>query len=243
MNTRRLVATRLREDGYSYKMIHEQTGVPISTLSNWFSSQPFTPNLEVIDRIKRGPMISGMKKHSEKMKRVGAAKAIGYRDVGEMSDRDLFMLGIGLYLGEGSKSIEAIRIANSDAAVIVIAMAWLMDCCGVPVGNLSARLHLYPDNNEADAKKYWSQITGLPLSSFQKSSIDKRENKLTARRRTLPHGTIHLSVRAYGDKTKGVALFHRVMAWIESVQDQISKRQDTSGAGGGNQTRNFSLEG
>ena len=47
------------------------------------------------------------------------------KDVGGLSLRDIFMLGIGPYLGEGSKSQEEVKIVNAYPTIIKLGIKWL----------------------------------------------------------------------------------------------------------------------
>ena len=144
-------------------------------------------------------------------------KSLGMAEVGTLSKRDLWMLGLGLYIGEGAKTIEAIRISNSDPAVITIAMRWLRECCSLSDENFSIRLHLYPDNDADDSTGYWQAVTGLPRERFMKIYTDHRENKKRSNRGRLPYGTAHLSVVCRGDSAKGVRLYRKLQGWMAGV--------------------------
>lgn len=221
MNTLREEAEKLRDQGYSYNMIHSELGVPISTMSYWFRDRPFRPNKKVLERVKYGPIKSGAKRHNEKVKEIERLKKVGIKEVGKLTDRDLFMLGIGLYIGEGSKTIESIRIINSDPAVIFVGIKWLKESCMLSNDNITVRLHIYPDNNEDEAKTFWSGITGLPLANFRKTVVDQRTNKSNVNNRKLPYGTAHISVVSNGDPEKGVKLFRRINGWISGALNQV----------------------
>jgi hypothetical protein len=221
MNSLRTEAEKLRDQGYSYNMIKEALGVPVSTMSYWFRDRPFTPNKKVLQRIKYGPIKSGAKRHNQKVKEIERLKKIGIQEVGRLSDRDLWMLGIGLYIGEGAKTIESIRIINSDPAVIVVGIKWLKEACHLSDENITVRLHIYPDNDEQEAIKFWHEVTGIPLKNFRKTSVDIRENKIASNRKKLPYGTAHVSVVSNGDAAKGVVLFRRINGWIHGVLNQV----------------------
>ena len=221
MNSLRTEAEQLRDKGYSYNMIKQELGVPVSTMSYWFKDRPFTPNKKVIERIKYGPIKSGAVRHNLKVKEIERLRKIGAQEVGRLSDRDLWMLGIGLYIGEGSKTIESIRIINSDPAVIAIGIRWLKTVCLLSNENITIRLHLYPDNDEGHAIKFWQTVTELPLKNFRKTSTDVRTDKKASNRRKLPHGTAHISVVSNGDPNKGVKLFRRIDGWIFGVLNQV----------------------
>lgn len=221
MNKLRVQAEMLRESGYSYNMIHKALGVSLGTLSYWFKDKPFTPNHEVLRRIQFGPIKSGALRHEQKLKDIAERRLIGKVEVGKLTKRDLWMLGLGLYIGEGSKTTEGIRISNSDPVVIVTAICWLKQICKLSDENLTVRIHIYPDNNETECKAYWSRVTGIPIKNFRKTIIDVRKNKKSSNRSKLPHGTAHISVVANGDPEKGVALYRKIDGWIEGALNQV----------------------
>ena len=51
-------------------MIREKIGVSKSTLSNWLNFIPFTPNDEVLKKIGKAKLKSGLFKHNEKLAEV-----------------------------------------------------------------------------------------------------------------------------------------------------------------------------
>ena len=144
-------------------------------------------------------------------------------EIGNINERDLWLLGIGIYLGEGCKSNEAIRIVNSDPDIIKIAIKWFREICGLEIKNFRPYIHLYPDNNLEESLTYWSQITGVPKHQFGKISIDKRTNKSTKKSSKLPYGTIHLHINSLGNKEHGRKLYRRIAGWIYSVIDKTSR--------------------
>ena len=123
------------------------------------------------------------------------------------------MLGLGLYIGEGTKTQDIVRMINSDPKVIQLALKWFIDICGLKKENITIRLHLYPDNNEKKCVMYWSKQTGLPIAQFQKTQVDIRANKRVVKRGKLPYGTAHITVRGAGNKRHGVYLARLIAAW------------------------------
>jgi len=224
MNGLRTQAEELRSLGYSYNMIREKLGVSVSTQSYWFKDKPFVPNKEVINRIKFGPIENGKRRHNERVNEINQLKELGMKEVGRLSKRDLWMLGLGLYIGEGAKTTEMLRISNSDPAVIKVSIRWLKEICNLTDDNLSLRLHLYPDNNLDTSMKYWQNITNLPASNFRKTHIDRRVNKIKSRRGKLPYGTVHISVISRGDPSKGVKLYRRINGWMSGGLKQIDSK-------------------
>ncbi len=209
-------AINYRKKGYSYNMITEKTGVNKSTLSNWLSAIPFSPNQELIKRIGLAKLKSASFKHNQKIMEIKEMGELARIELGKITKRDLWLLGIGLYLGEGTKSYEFVRIVNSDPQVIKIAMKWFKEICGLKNENFSPIVHIYPDNDIGETIKYWSKITGIKKEQFGKTQIDIRNNKVAIKRKSLPYGTVHLHIRSCGKKEFGKRLHRRIMGWIEA---------------------------
>jgi len=214
-------AIQYRKRGYSYGMIKEILGLPKSTQSNWFKEIPYSPNKEVLQRIGAARSKSARYKNQQKLNDIKLAKNRSEKEVGELTDRDLAMLGTALYLGEGSKSTETVQIANSDPKVIQLAMKWLEKTFGLKKRNFVLSLYLYPDSNVEESIEYWAKITGIPKGYFTKTQIDKRQNKSVRKNKKLPHGTARLTVKSLGEKEFGVRLHRRIMGWIEASLNQI----------------------
>jgi hypothetical protein len=214
-------AQKLRDGGYSYKMINTKLKIAKSTLSNWFKDRPFTPNKKVLQRIQYGPIKSAEQKHNKKVQEINRLREIGAKEIGALAKRDLWLLGLGLYIGEGTKSHETIRIINSDPSVIRLAIKWFKEICDLKDENITIAVHLYPDNNIKKSLKFWSGVTGLPLNNFRKTQIDMRVKKSILKRSKLPHGTAHLTIISKGDPNKGVWLYRKINGWIDGVLKQI----------------------
>lgn len=210
-------AVNLRKEGYSYNYISKNIGISKSTLSGWLQNIPYSPNDFTISTIGNARAKSGEVKAKIKMQSYELAMQLAKNDIGKLTKRDIFMLGIGVYIGEGSKTGDIVRIVNSDPRIVRFGVRWFIEMCGLTIENMVARIHLYPSNNEQDAINYWHKETGIPKSNFQKSSIDTRTNKKSIRIGTTPHGTLHVSVRANGNKDFGVALSRRIAGWMDLV--------------------------
>lgn len=214
-------ALKLRKDGFSYGMIKQKLGVSKSTLSNWLSGIPFTPNEALLNRVGKAKLKSAMYNHKLKMDSISRMKVEAREEVGGLSNRDIFMLGIGLYLGEGTKSIEEVRIVNADPTIINLGIQWLKKFAGLKDENLYLAIHGYPDHNPEEIKRYWSQQTGIPLTRFGKTIIDNRQNKSVLKNRKLPFGTAHLCVKKGVSELSVKGLHRKIIGWIEASTKQI----------------------
>jgi hypothetical protein len=191
------------------------------TLSQWLKAIPYQPNTIVQQRIKSGPAKSVVIRRDKKLAAISKAKLKASREMGELSKRDLWMIGLGLYMGEGSKVYERIRIINSDPDLINLAIKWFKDVCGLANENFSIAIHTYPDVDESELKSFWSKKTGIPISQFGATQIDRREGKKLGKQGKLAFGTAHISIRCRGKTEHGVELHRRIMGWIEAVHKNL----------------------
>ncbi len=217
------ISIKYRKRGFSYGFISEKTGASKSTLSDWLQKIPYTPNKEMIKRIGMARMKSGVYKHNQMIVSTKRIKIAAKKELGKLNRRDLWLLGIGLYLGEGSKTHNNVRIVNSDPRIVKLSVLWFKRICGLKTENFSPVVHIYPDNNLKKTIKYWSKITGIPKDQFQKTQIDIRANKSTKKRNMLPYGTINLQIRSRGKKKFGRFLHRKIMGWIESATKQVTR--------------------
>lgn len=210
-------AATLRKEGYSYNYISKLTSVPKATLSDWLSKHPYTPNKYTIEYIGKARAAAGARKNQIKRESIENARIKASHDIDTLSKRDLFMLGLGIYIGEGSKSHGITKITNASPEIIRISIKWFKEICGAKMENFKIRLHLYPDNNVDKSLDFWSQQTGIPISQFYSSVTDRRENKKMAKRGKLLNGTAHLLVCKLNNDALGVKLHRLILSWIERV--------------------------
>lgn len=216
-NVLRNEAFKLRLEGWSYTIISKRIGVNKSTLSGWLKNLPYVPNATVLERVSNGPIRSAIRRHNEKLERINRIKSEAYKEIGSLSKRELWLIGIALYIGEGNKNNESIRFVNSDPYVIGLVMRWFREICSLEDANFSASVHMYPDTIESEAVNYWSRISGIVASQFRKSQIDRRSGKRPHKANKLPYGTLQITILSNHDKSKGVDLHRKITGWMEGV--------------------------
>ncbi len=207
----------LRNAGYSYTYISAQTGISKSTLSGWLGAVPYIPNEETVLKIGKARAASGEAKNKVKRESIAFAGEEALKDIGKVSERDLFMLGLGLFIGEGSKSSQLVSFVNSNPKVVRFIVHWFTQVLGLSKKNITIRLHLYPDNDQLACVLFWSNVTNIPTRQFQKTYIDRRENKKAIKTGKLPYGTAHVVIRSRGEKRFGVHLARKIQAYSAIV--------------------------
>jgi hypothetical protein len=216
-------AVTLRKEGYSYPYISTATGLSKSTLSGWLTDIVYTPNSATIAAFGKARAAATKRKAEIRQENFKGIREEAARDIGKIDKRDIFMFGLGLYLGEGAKTHNGVNIANADPKVIRLAVGWFKGM-GIEMHQLSPRIHVYPDSNVRQCIEFWSKSSGIPVNQFQKTYIDIRTNKKYKKTGKLPFGTLYLAVRSKGKKEHGVALFRKIQAWNEVVLSELQKR-------------------
>ncbi len=170
-------AIELRRAGHTYSHIVDKVGVSKGTLAVWLAEVPYAPNAETLERIGKARAASGAAKSRLKLESIQKARTQARAEIGKISKRDIFMLGLGLYIGEGTKSILQTVFVNSNPTIIRFMVRWFIEAVGLRKDNLRMRIHAYPDCDIAESIRYWSRIAELPESQFLKTVIDWRKDK------------------------------------------------------------------
>jgi transcriptional regulator with XRE-family HTH domain len=159
-------ARDLRADAWTLQEIAAELGVSKSSVSLWVRDVAFTP------RPRRNANYGSRDRPPNKLQRRKAAEIeelleAGRRRVGQMTDKELLLVGAALYAGEGSKTGGEVRFANCDPRMIVLFLVWLRRFFDVDESKLRIRLYLHDGLDLDAANEFWSQITGIPVSQYR----------------------------------------------------------------------------
>src|SRR3989344_489298 len=184
-------ALAMRKTGMSYSQIKERIDVSKSTLSSWLYDMPLSEK-RIRELRDNSPIRIEHYRNTMKKKREARLMA-SYKEVSKnirtLSKRDLFLSGLFLYWGEGSKTRTAVSaLSNTDPAVLVFYIKWLKNF-GVKKKNLKAKLQLYKDMNVKILTKYWSKKLRLPKDAFNKPYIKNSNLSGLTYKNGFGHGT------------------------------------------------------
>ncbi len=102
-----------------------------------------------------------------------------------ISDAQLFGLGIGLYWGEGTKANKnTVRLGNSDAKLLKIFIAFLIRFFGIKKEDLRFHLHIFTDIKIDDAKRYWIKELNIKEKQIYKPFVSITGSIGTYRRKS-----------------------------------------------------------
>lgn len=184
-------AVALRGEGCSVPDIAAILGVAKSTAYLWTRHLPLRRTDEGADERRRRHLErmrearwEPHRKARQEERRAVAAEAAA--SVGELSHRDLLMLGAVAYWCEGAKEKPwrptslPLQFINSDETLILLFLRFV-EALGVDRAALRYRLSIHESADVAAATRSWAEVVGVPPGQFQRATL-KTHKPSTVRR-------------------------------------------------------------
>ncbi|MFE9537933.1 hypothetical protein [Streptomyces sp. NPDC006691] len=210
-------ARELRAQGMTYDAIQAELGCSKSSISLWVRDLP-KPAPRYTDEERRALMNEGLARlRAAQDEERQATKRAARDEIGRLSERELFMVGVGLYWAEGAKDktyrrTEQLQFINSDPDVIKIYLRWL-ELLGVSRERMRFRVSIHESGDVAGAEQFWADLAEVDVSVFQRATL-KKHNPRTRRKNTAE--TYRGCLVVY--MTKGAHLYRRMEgAWYGIV--------------------------
>ncbi|WP_426403693.1 hypothetical protein ACN9M0_14315 [Streptomyces sp. R-07] len=197
-------ARELRLQGMTYDQIQVELGCSKSSISLWVRDLPKPERTrtreEASEIARRGWEATLRRREGERQ----TVKREASEEIGAMSERELFLLGVGLYWAEGTKDKpharrERVVFVNSDPGMIRVFAAWL-DLLGVEPERRKYGVMIHETADAAAAERYWGDLVGAAPSAFGKATI-KRHNPRTNRKNVNAgyHGCLVIRILGSAD--------------------------------------------
>jgi hypothetical protein len=213
-------AIELRREDKTYSEIRSEVPVAKSTLSLWLRSVGLADSQSQRITEKR---IEAQRRGAQARRNVRVAEVMtfvnqGISDVGELSDRELWLIGVSLYWGEGSKQRKnlpstGVEFCNSDARMITAFMHWL-DSLSIPKERIVFELYIHETRSSEIPlfQEWWSEQLGIPIHQLNRVYL-KRGNPKTNRHNVadLYHGLVRIRVRS------STSLNRQISGWIAGI--------------------------
>ncbi|TSC84071.1 MAG: Uncharacterized protein G01um101417_340 [Parcubacteria group bacterium Gr01-1014_17] len=211
----------LRRQGESIKVIARNLGLGPSTISYWCKDIVLTS--KQIERLQERQRRAGSKailKYAELKRNARIEKEkdllrLGKGEVGKLSRRDVFLVGLALYWGEGYKSGNGeVGFTNSNAEMILFILHWFREIFGIRNQDFILRVSVNEQHRERIKliERFWSDKTGIPLLQFSKISLIKVKTKKIYANAENHYGTLRVKVR------RGTDLRRRILGGIEGLK-------------------------
>lgn len=207
-------AIELRKAGKSYSQIRQEIGVGKGTLSEWLADMPLSAKQMRGLRDWNQTRIEHYR--ATRLKKREARLHVVHEEqkgrIFPLSERDVFIAGLFLYWGEGSKTrVGDIRIANTDPSMPKFFVYWITHVLNLDKAKIRVHLHLYSDMDIAKEISFWSRALDIPKSQFIRPYIKKNASTII-NRGTFGHGTCTIRVG-------NARVSEEVFAGIQTIRD------------------------
>ncbi|MDD3531528.1 MAG: helix-turn-helix domain containing protein [Candidatus Pacebacteria bacterium] len=214
-------AVLLRKEGKSYREIGGELHIPRSTLSDWFADEKWSAAIREhlaasAQETSTVRMVALNKLRGERLEKAyEAAVEEAKKELETLKYDPLFLSGVMLYWGEGSKDPrQGVKFADSDPAMIKLYVAFLKKSCRIPIEMIKAYVLIYPEIEEKTARAYWSKVSGLPWGQFTKSVV------ITGR-----HATRRLSWGVCTVSVSSTYFKRKMLEWIKLLPEELLRKE------------------
>lgn len=201
----------LRRLGLSYGEIMELIPVKKSTLATWSRDVPLSAaQIEAIK--KRRAQIPGIPVNTQwkRHKEIEILKTKARSSALMLSDNTLWVAGVTLYWGEGSKTERRLSMAHSEPEALRLFKLWTQ-AFHDGQAEFSAALNLHANNDEPRAREYWTNELDIGPDVFTKTFI--KPDGTGHRKNHLQNGICRLTRRRSADA------FVTTMEWVGFLRD------------------------
>ncbi len=225
--TKKVIAQKLRKDGYSISEIAERLNMQKSgSISKW--CQDICLTRKQIDRLAEKQRVGSYKGRmkflerlrKERIKEISELKKEGIKDVGELNKRDFFISGIAMCWGEGYRYSggNQVGFTNSDPQMILFMLKWFKDICGVSDDRITLQVKINEAHKDRieDVENYWARITKVPKNQFNKTVLIKTKSKKNYPNFNKHFGTLRITIR------NGTQIRRKIMGWIDGFKNNVS---------------------
>lgn len=221
----RIKAREMRSRGESVKVIAKTLGVTKSTASRWVRDIILTVDqLEKLmnRKITGGELGRARGAFMQKKRRLDMMEQNekeGIEKLKNLTESELFVAGIALYWGEGSKKKREFYICNSDPKIIQFILIWLEKFFGIGTDRLKAVVGINEIHREREeiVKKFWSEQTGIPLDQFRKTSFKKAKVHKVYANYNEHYGTLSVTV------LKGCEIYYKMLGLLSGLSEASKK--------------------
>ncbi len=225
----RLRARALRKQGNSLGSIAQQLMTSKGTVSFWCRDIALTEQQVAVllankrNGAKIGQLMGAATNKRKRFEKIEKYKEEGRKRLGVITNENLLIAGLSLYLGEGFKKARKVGFTNSDPKIIKFVMRWLEECFNVTREQLMAsvlinEMHRYREREVVD---YWARIMNLPMSQFRKTRYARVKNKKVYENNDTYFGTLTIVVLKSSD------LFYRIQGLMDALLESKGRGSST----------------
>ena len=221
----KIKARKLRKKGESIKKIANLLKISVSTVSLWCRNVELTDKqIENLRKRQTDPFYGKkldyyLKKKKEFNLKLLNLKNEGINSIGKLSKREIFLIGVALYWGEGFKKDSLVGLATLDINIAKFFIFWLNKSFGITTKDLILRItaNISYKNKINELGKYWSRELKIPVGQFSKPFFQNTKWKKEYENKDNYHGVLRIRVR------RSIDLLRKIFGYIEGISSNITK--------------------
>lgn len=219
-------ARAFRNGGMSIRDIASRLGISKSTVSLWCAD--IVLSAAHAEELRKNRILGGYKGRlagarfhkDKKEEKIRLFRSEGMRITKNADNQDLFMVGLGLYMGEGNKIGNRFQFTNSNPELVKIILLWLKRSFQIPKSHIYCRvlineIHSY---RVTSVERRWSKLLGIPKEQFRKTLLIKSKSKKIYENHEVHLGTLVLRVRSSSE------LQYRVLGLLNGLMYNINTK-------------------
>ncbi len=224
----KIKAIKLRKRGFSYSEILAQVPVAKSSLALWLQSVGLSKKQKqrLSDKKLASALRGAFKKKEQRIQLSHNIKTKSQTEIGPLSKREIWLIGVALYWAEGAKEKERspgaqTKFSNSDHNMIRFFMFWLTKICGITKDCIKPEIYIHESHRDKISKVigFWSKETSIPANKF--NFIYFKKNKINTKRWNIGddyYGVLRLNVLASSE------LNRKISGWTNGIVSFIDKK-------------------
>lgn len=163
-------AVSLRKKGLSYAEILKRLPVSISSLSLWLRSIQLSTAQQkrLQSKVLKAHKKAWIVNRERRITKTNLIKTSAQNEIGVLSSREMWLIGIALYWAEGSKQKEhntgeQVSFSNSDPCMVKLFCKWARSVFGIGDDGFTYALYIHENfqNRENFIRNYWATILDI----------------------------------------------------------------------------------
>lgn len=215
----KLQAIKLRKKGESIKKIAKLLNVSVSSSSLWCRDVQLTnEQVEKLRKRQTDPFYGKrldyyLKKKKEFSLKLLNLKNEGINSIGKLTKREIFLIGIALYWGEGFKKDSLVGLATLNINIAKFFIFWLKKSFDIESKDLLLRVtaNISYKSKIKELVKYWAEELKIPINQFSKPFFQKTTWKKEYENKDNYHGVLRIRAR------RSIDLLRKIFGYIEGI--------------------------
>lgn len=216
-------ARELRRKGLSYRDITKKLNVSKSSVSLWCRDIELSDiQIETLKNNKIKASMNLIKSNFDRSEYNNSlrdrSRKLGKDIVADISDRDLMMIGLGLYWGEGNKRRNDLGFSNSDPKMLRFIIKWfkLFD---IEKDMLKVKICIPESIQVEDAETYWVNQLEIERDQLYKTIISRSPSSKLKIKREGYMGVVQLIPISKRMNEKKFLVHEKILGMIDYFDD------------------------